>query len=249
MECGVDMLQNSKIPLKGRLIYFLGPEGVGKTTRAILLHRYLRLHGYRRAKIVNIRWNHLYNYIIFIRLLPRIFSSLYHRYVYPNGVVHLYPRPEFLKKIYSMYLVLQIYALLLVSLIQVFIPLKLGYIVIAEMYLGHTLFDIFRESKGISASNKPTTRLAFTLLQRLIPLQSIIIVLDAPYNVIRERNLTRGTPVRDKLYINLERAFYRVLAKSWSYTCHINTNEDMRISLARILHCLYGTSRWEDCLR
>ncbi len=187
-----------------RAIIFLGPDGVGKTTQCKLIQSFLNKRKYK-TKIVGIRSPHLLAYLFrkFLTLVgPRIYIE------YERGYKKAYPHPFVMRKLAKLWIMLEMVSAILVAIWRVHIPLRLGYIVIAERYLLDTYTNLLHTSRIYGFLQNISTKLLlsiFKLFFRLIPKDSLHVILDADFSTLKQRYQRRKTPIELPHFVHYQR--------------------------------------------
>jgi len=220
--------------LKGILVYLLGPEGAGKTTQIQHLLPLLKSNGFR-VKVIYIRSDHLVLYLLKLLLIK---MGRCKDYPYLDGTVVRAPDAQVLKKIGKFWLFMQIPMSLILTFFRVYIPLKLGYVVIAERYLLDTIIDTLGMSKWMGLTHSRIPSLVMRCLLHFMPKKSLIIHLYADYNTLRKRYHLRGTPVEPLQWIKFQLTLDKIFCKVFNaYT--IKTDEENPVDVfRRIVHVL-----------
>lgn len=208
--------RESKPDLCSRFVYLLGVPGVGKTSQGKLLKKWLEAKGYKTL-LVNIRTGHL-----FIYLLKKLNLIDYPRSAHEVGFWEREPL-EREKTLFPLMYFFEVINTFILALARVFIPLALGYVVIAEQYVIDTCSDLQCRCKGFGMRKNARKRAARNLL-KLMPDSPLLIHLKASYEELVKRYKQRQTPIEPPEYINFK---HRHLLQSLKHfdACHINTEE------------------------
>jgi thymidylate kinase len=105
------------------LIAFVGPVGVGKSAQMKLLAYRIRSKGLK-VKTVFLLKGHYFSYFFEIFLAK---------------ILLLDRKPSVFKRIFKLWLIIDTFSLCLKFLLEIYIPIKLGYIVLVEEYLPSTI--------------------------------------------------------------------------------------------------------------
>jgi thymidylate kinase len=183
-------------------VYFLGPNGVGKSTQIKLLIDWLKGRKVK-TKIAYVQCNHLPVLILegFIIRLGRSSS-----YVYPDGTRLTNPSAEIMQKIKYFWFCLQFLSIVFLSFVRVYLPLLLGYTVVAERYVLDSVSDLYWFSRHLKVNQRFFSSLVKVLLY-LVPENTVIVHLDAPYDVLRVRYGERGSVVQPREYVDVHHEF------------------------------------------
>ena len=201
-----------KVHQKPFFVHFFGADGAGKTTQGEMLARHMKREGIDN-KLVRIRSGRT-----FASILYRLFKKLGSNLVELGGDGRVIRITIIRNNVHQ-----QIWCLIeLLSMIPwlvrgVFIPLRIGKVVIAERYMIDAIATI------AYLVNDPLWSKSFLarLLLRFIPRNSVLICLDASYAVIAER---KGSFVDPKQYIEFQRKTYLAFAKTMgAYTIDTST--------------------------
>jgi thymidylate kinase len=203
------------------MVAFFGPDGAGKSTQAQLLIDYLRSKGFKVRKAW-VRSTHTLAFLLW--LLFRKFNLLRGEgntakltpikpnvsYIYENSYGAVNPittSPPVINGPISRFLwsSIEVISLLPVVLLQVYLPLWLGYIVVAERYLVDSIASI----AYFLNDERFTNSLYAKLLLKLIPKDTIFFFLDANYETIVKR---RGCLAGPAKYTHFHRRIYSKIA-------------------------------------
>lgn len=229
--------------MRGELIVFLGPVGVGKSTHAILLCRVLRKRGSKVFGKFTIKTHHLPGYALerfFVRVALRGLNSKYVKYT-PIRVL-FENKPHLFHRIFKLWYIIDFISMLLTFSTITVLPLRLGYVVVIEEGLLATLADYLWLSRlaGIDWKEK-LLRIPFRILLTLCFAYrpSFVIYLDAEFGVLQERWRLRGTPEERYDYVLMQKKLLRALCKKF-YCCYIidTTNNIVLETAKQILHLI-----------
>lgn len=186
------------------LISFCGPDGVGKSTQVAMLSYYLMKQGSR----VTFCWIRVFHGIAY--LVVKLFKKF--------G----YQAPPITNKIDRyIWFFIEFAGLVPRLLLQTVLPLKLGYIVIAERHLLDTIVSlslfIYRDPNFVKSKEA-------LFLLRLIPRNSIFIFLNASPDMILKRRIKRLGEFDRHLLINRVRTAVqeRLSIEIFLYRCLVN---------------------------
>jgi DNA polymerase III delta prime subunit len=196
-------------------IIFVGPQGVGKTTQAILLLRYVKHFCRRRVRLIE-----LTHYVILHRIFASIVKLLGKTYIkfYEDASFTEAPSPRLLKTLFPLLLVLH-----LISLIISNVSLNLKHKILQasviedEGYIFKQLADIFYTAYYCGAVL--TSPINYTLLSIIIrkmytPTRKCIIVYLRTLNheILRKRCILQGRRhIEPAQFILFQTAVYDVL--------------------------------------
>jgi len=169
-------------------IMFFGPEGVGKSTQAKLLIRWLRTRGVR-TRNVWVRSNQLFSYIL-SELIIKLGRYTYE--IFPNGARLKQLDVNFVRRLKLLWLSTVVLSVLVKALLTAVIPYHLGYVIVAERYLLDKIADLFVFNRVSLNMSRETLILITRILFRFIPRNSLLIVFEADYASLEERYLQRN---------------------------------------------------------
>lgn len=206
--------------LKHRLIVFVGTVGSGKSTQIKLLH--LRLRQRRlRAKISFLKTGHLLAFILQVILAKMLTKR---RYISPIRTL-VEEKPYLFKKIFRLWIYLDLISVTITFLAKICLPLKLGYTVIVEEYIPAIISDYMYLSKLVKfplKTNFFTIRYMLRLMSLCNPTQ--IIYLDAENDKLAFRWKVRRSFEEREDYIRMQRSILLQISKKLSYTfLYVNT--------------------------
>jgi thymidylate kinase len=228
-----------------KLIYFLGPEGVGKSTQITLLYKLLRDRG-KKVKIAHVYSKHLWNYLI-IKFLFWVGRYKYEHYY--DGTRFKDIDETLWLRIYKILLLSEILTTIILAFIRVFIWLWLGYYVLAERYLIDTIsfivYQCLKTDQKFNTRSSDIISKSLTLL-KFIPRKTLILILDAKYNTLLNRYRRRNTPLENEEYIVFQRKVGRILARYYIFH-YINTEgksiAEVFDEIKRYVLCSYDLPR------
>jgi hypothetical protein len=195
------MISSLKEP---RVITFMGPVGVGKTTQIFLLDRYM---GTRRMRVKRtyLKSSHGFVYIL-TKVLIRLGAS--DKILYAEGVSRTYPKRGIVKKLYSLWKLLDSASITIKFFFSVFLPFWLGYTVLIEEGLLMTLQTynvIFPIIYKIDPQMPPFVKYLISWVSKK---NGVYIILDAEYKELEIRRKSRS-------YRQSELKKFVILQRKW----------------------------------
>ena len=190
---------------KPRVVAFLGPVGVGKSTQMKLLARRLSSKGFK-VKVTYLKVGHLWAHPLYglaLRGWPVFRSRL----------------------LFKLWVFLDLLAISLRFLISVWLPVKMGHIVLAEEYLPAVVADYLYIAK-INGHSLKDVKAAVSYVYRLSTLMPFVsLILDADVPALRDRWRLRGTPDERTEYVSTQRRALLTLAASLTrYVIFVDTS-------------------------
>ena len=180
-----------------RCMIFFGPDGSGKTTHSRLLSNFLKKKGYRVCN-VRIRANHTISFML-IKILQEL--GLVSQNVFFDGF-----DAKLARKLAKLWPFIEFASIVPLVILRVYLPLKLGCIVICERYVIDTIVSV------AYLFNNPglTTGFVDKILLGFIPEESAIVYLTAEENLLLSRR--RDEPVTYS-FIRFQTLMYNSYAK------------------------------------
>lgn len=210
-----------------RLIAFFGPDGSGKSTHAELLANQFQSHK-NKVKKVWIRAPHTLAY-----LLSRFFVKIgFYRAVSNSfGTKRKIPAVHNSRWLRLFWSLIELASVMPVILLRVYVPLFLGYTVIAERYVIDTIVTVayYTDDLGFLHSRTAKVLLCF------IPKNTVFIHLDSDYSTIMKR---RGHIVEEYDFIKFQRIGYKLLGNSVEATFIDTSNISIEQTSMQILNRL-----------
>jgi len=194
-------------------VAFIGTVGSGKSTQIRLLARELKHDGIK-VKVSFLKTGHLFAYLLEV-ILAKILVS-WRKDVSPIRAL-IEEKPHILRKIFRLWLGLDIISIVMKFLFSIYFPLKLGYVVLVEEYIPAAISDYLWLSRMINFKLKPKS-FAIALLIRLMALggPTHIVFLDANDDELRRRWKHRGSPDERGDYLNMQRTILLRISRALS---------------------------------
>jgi len=185
-----------------KLVMITGIDGSGKTTISKLLVKHLRLRRYR-VNYVWIKSLHSMAYLIY-RLFRNITNEKF--ILNPNRIIVPRFDPTDYKGFSKLWLSLEFFSVLPWILLKVYLPIFLGFVVVADRYVIDTIVTLSVRVRELYFVNSFIGR----LLLRMIPKETIIIHLDVDLDIVLRRRYDIEYTLRE---IENQILLYRKLAK------------------------------------
>lgn len=209
-----------------KAVLFFGPDGVGKTTQARLLIRYLRFRK-SRPWWVWIRGRHSLAF-----LLACFFTKLgYYKIVKTSrGTKHKVFDPQLLPKLHLLWGIIEFVSVLPWILLRVYLPIFLGYTIVAERYVVDTVVYLsywlgYDFLQGFLAK----------ILLNFIPKDSVLIHFDAETQLLLKR-IQNDTVTKD--FVVFQRRVCYILAKMLNAVTIDTSKSDVKQTFQQILEVL-----------
>jgi len=209
------------------LISFFGPDGAGKSTQAELLLNHFQSHKIK-AKKAWIRSPHTLAYLVsrfFVKIgFYRVVSNPFGKQL-KIPAVH---KNHWLKLFWS---VIELVSTLPPILFRVYIPLFLGYTIIAERYVVDTVVTIAYYVNDLGFLQSRTAR----LLLCFVPKNTVFIHLDSDYsNIIKRRSHT----IEPRDFIEFQRIGYKTIGSLVRAEFVDTSRTSVKQTYTRIMHWL-----------
>ena len=210
-----------------RFIAFFGPDGTGKSTQVKLLVNHFQSHK-NKVRKVWIRSPHTLAYLL-SRFFVRI--GFYRVVLNPFGRKMKLPAVHLDRRIRLFWSIIELLGVMPAILFRVYVPLFLGYTVVAERYVIDTIVTVAYYTNDLGFLQSQTTK----LLLRFVPKNTLLIHLDSNYRTIMKR---RGNFVESCDFINFQRKGYRIIGNSVEATYIDTSNISVEETYKRIMQWL-----------
>ena len=200
--------------MQTKIIVFIGTVGSGKSTHMKLLYSKLKQKGLK-TKISVLKTGHLFAFVLESFLAKMLAGS--RKDVFPIRAI-VEEKPHVFKKVFRLWLDLDLISVTIKFLTGIYLPLRLGYIVLVEEYIPATISDYIYLSKIVNfplKMNSFTIKYLLTLMNLCNPTQ--IVFLDARDDILASRWKMRGSFNEREDYILMQRTLLLRLSKSFSY--------------------------------
>jgi len=181
-----------------RVVDFLGPAGVGKSTQIRLLEAKLNGSGYR-ASSTFIKTGHLFSFLL-LRLLAR--GSAGGDRSTPSIRVLMESRPELFRRLFGTWLAIDMMSVLTKYFLAVWLPVKADFRVLVEEGIPATIADYLYISQklGLPAdASHGAIGLLCAVHKR--GAMTAIVYLDADQGTTRSRRIGRGGMYETDAYV------------------------------------------------
>ncbi|MEM3826624.1 MAG: hypothetical protein QXZ08_03580 [Nitrososphaeria archaeon] len=196
-----------------KVIIFVGTVGAGKSTQMKLLSSALKSNGLK-VKVTFIKTGHILAYLL-ESLLARMLVAK-RRDVYPIRAL-IEDKSFIFKKLFRFWLILDMLSVSIRFLFSVFLPLKMGRVVLVEEYIPASIADYVYLSRDI---NFPIKNILFVVnyMLRLLHVCNPVstIFLDADDFCLVDRWRRRKSPIEVSDYLKMQRTLLFNLSKNLS---------------------------------
>ena len=196
-----------------RLIVFVGPVGSGKSTHVKILCSKLKRKGLK-TKMSFLKTGHLFAFVLEISLAKIVANK--RKDIFPIRAL-IEERLTLFRRIFRLWLGLDLISITLKFFASIYLPLKLGYIVLVEEYIPATISDYIYLSKIVNFPLKVNSFVINYLLKLMNlcgPTQ--IIFLDAKDNELRRRWKLRGSFDEREDYLQMQRTLLLRISRELS---------------------------------
>jgi len=203
------------------IIAFAGTVGSGKSTQMKLLASELKRRGVK-VKLSFLKTGHIIAYFLTIILAKMLVGK--RGDVYPIRAL-IEEKPHIFRRVFKLWLGLDIISISLKFLFSIYLPLKLGYTILVEEYIPATISDHLYLSKVTGAILRPSS-FAITFLQKLMYLgPAQIIFLDAEDIELKHRWIQRKSFNERDDYIKFQRTMLLSISRRLSLNklLYVNT--------------------------
>lgn len=231
-----------KMSTKRLLIILVGPQGSGKTTQAIMLKA-----KFSSIPSISVTITEAVHYTVIARLWYKFLMILTERkikykFYADDESIHEFIDPYLLKKIFRLDAFIHILSGI-ISLLKLNI-LRLVYSIVIEhegTVINQTAYFAFIHRRNYSLSDAVKT---LGILLRLLPRDSIIIVLKVHYPEVVNRYVKRRSPIEPPYYVSFQTMLYEFLVKHFfkDRAVIIDANKDADKVLNDILKYLLTSS-------
>ncbi len=205
------------------IIAFVGTVGAGKSTQMKLLALKLKKRKFR-VMTTTIKRGHLLAHLLEVALARMLIGRK--KNVCSIRVI-VEERPDLFKKLFKLFLALDVVSISCRFLLKIYLPKKLGYVIIVEEYLQGTLADCIHLSEFVRVKDK-TLSVALKLLLMLVYLGGPIhtIFLDSSNDVLKDRWCRRASNNQRPDYLYMQRTLLLSISKKLSSSFfYINTGD------------------------
>lgn len=184
------------------VIAFLGTVGSGKSTQMMLLASELKRRKIK-VRVSSLKTGHIFAYfleVILARMLARRRKD-----AYPIRVL-IEEKPYIFGRFFKLWLALDMFSIAIKFLLSIYLPLKLGYIILVEEYIPATISDYIYLSK-IAGFTLGARSFAITFPLKLMYLGGFtqIVFLDAENSELKCRWKRRGSFDERNDYLDMQR--------------------------------------------
>ena len=207
-----------------RFIGLIGPDGVGKSTHAEIIVRQISSEGLKVRKVW-VRGPHTLSFFLSFILVE---AGLFKEIINPFGLGRKVPQLGFHPLIKQVWAFIEFLSVLPIIIFKVVLPLRAGYIVVADRYVMDTIITIAYHINDITFTNSKLARSLICLLPR----NSLLFHLDADYSSLTTR---RGRLVEPLEFIEFQKEGYESLGNIVSSHYIDTSNQSKEETSASIL--------------
>jgi len=222
--------------LQPRVINFIGTVGSGKSTHMRFLHSKMKQRGLK-SKTSFLKTGHLFAFILEIFLNKITVSK--RKDVFPIRAL-VEERPNLFRRIFELWLSLDLISVTIKFLTSVYFPLRLGYIVLVEEYIPATISDYIYLSRIVNFPLRVNS-FAINYLQRLMNLcgPTQIIFLDAKNDELKTRWKLRSSFDEREDYLQMQRTLLLQISSKLSSNelIYVNTGAKTLAESQELIIC------------
>ena len=224
---------------QSRVIVFTGTVGSGKSTHMKLLYSKLKRKGFK-TKMCFLKTGHLFAFILEFLLAKMIVGM--RKDVSPIRAL-VEEKPNLFRRIFRLWLGLDLISITLKFLVGVYIPLKLGYTILIEEYIPAIISDYIYLSRIVNCPLKVNS-FVINYLLRLMNLcnHTQMIFLDAGNDELKNRWRLRGSFDERGDYLHMQRTLLLQISRALSSSelIYVNTSsktiiETQELIMSRLL--------------
>lgn len=195
------------------MIAFLGTVGSGKSTQMRLLASELKRRKVR-VKVSFLKTGHIFAYFMEV-ILARILANK-RKDVYPIRAL-IEEKPHVFRRVFRLWLALDIVSIAIKFLLSTYIPLKLGYTILVEEYIPATISDYIYLSKIVGFTLRLRSfAITFPLKLMCIGGSTRAIFLDAENSGLKRRWKRRGSLDEVSNYLDMQRTVLLSISRKLS---------------------------------
>lgn len=195
---------------KPLIIALLGTVGSGKSTHQRLLTKQFRRNNIKVKSVPTLKTNHFFSRI-FVYFLEKLLIKKKDN-VYPIKAV-IDEKPLVFKKLFRLWLLLDIFSLSIQFLLTIYLRLRIGYLIIVEEYIPAAIADYLYIGHAISSSRTTFSFATNFLLKLMYTAPAQLIFLDADTRTLTIRWKQRGSPKEYLDYLHMQRTTLLGLSK------------------------------------
>jgi len=219
------------MPRRGKLIAFLGPVGVGKSTIIRYLAHVLRIRGLK-VSTVFIKAFHGPAYVLWV-LVAKLLGINIKKPCAPWFVISRSGRLGLAKILTIVSMYLDVFFSIPIKLMKIRLIRGIGYHIISEEYLHSTLLDYAYSIASLKIKNRFVsipTHILNALLSKNVPDNTILLMADAPE--LRRRWTIRGYGDPQPYYVAIQQKFLNKLGRALIID---STNMSIKKTLNKVL--------------
>ena len=221
-----------------RVIAFLGTVGAGKSTHLELLYLKFNKNMFRVKKAPALKTNHFFARTLTLFLVKLLTKK--RKDVYPIKAL-IDEKPVVFRKLFKLWLFLDIFSIFIQFLVTIYFPLKRGYIVLVEEYIPAAIADYTYMGRALNVPFE-TFSFAVNFLIKLMQLaQAQVIFLNADTRTLNIRWKHRGSLDEKSDYLHMQRTTLLSLSKKLTFheliyidTTNQNIKETHELIISRL---------------